>query len=366
MPRRRTLLAAPLLLAGCGRPTSNDTNVAEILRGDNDGAYPLVTAPRPFIFPDDHGPHREYRHEWWYITGNLATATGRGFGFELTLFRFALHPGNTDGASAWRTNQAYMGHFAVSDIASDQFHAASRFAREALEIAGARARPARVWLDNWRIVGLNSDGAPFRIAADADFGAIRLDLETSKPVVLQGDAGYSPKSAERGNATYYYSMTRLAAAGTVTLAEQDFQVSGSAWLDREWGSSALSRQQVGWDWFALQFDDGSELMLYQLRRDDGSADPFSQGVFVAPDGTKRGLQASEFTITHTRTWRSPHSGRRYPLAWRIALPSLALNLEIQPRMDDQELNLGISYWEGAVDIRGDRSGVGYVELTGYA
>lgn len=322
-----------------------------------------------FHFPEDHGPHPEYRSEWWYFTGNLTAPAGRPFGFQLTLFRFALAPTPSDRSSAWAAGQVFMGHLALTDPQSKRFHAFERLSREALGLAGARAEPTRVWLEDWVVEG-RADGG-FRIAAFAGEVGIDLDLRAMKPVVLQGEDGLSQKSAQPGNASYYYSLTRMEARGAVRALGPELPVNGLVWMDREWGTSALGPNQVGWDWFALQLDDGYDLMFYQLRREDGTADPFSKGAWVDPAGSYRPLRAEEVTVKVLGDWRSPRDGARYPARWRLLVPSAGLDLEVRPLIPDQELHLSVRYWEGAVQVTGTRAdqrvaGRGYVELTGYA
>ncbi len=345
-------------------------DVAQVLGGAADTGYARATAPRPFRFPADHGPHPEFRNEWWYFTGNLFAADGRRFGYELTLFRIALSPHAAVRDSAWATNQAYMAHFALTDVRGKRFHFFERFARAAAGLAGARAAPFAVWLEDWRVDAEPQAPATWRLRTGANGIALDLRLTSAKPVVLQGERGLSRKSAEPGNASYYYSLPRLTTEGSVTTNGEVTRVRGTSWLDREWSTSALGPEQVGWDWFALQLDDGSELMYYQLRRADGSRDPFSAGSFIDAAGTAQRLAAQDVDIAVLNHWRSPRNGS-YPARWRLTVPSAQLSLELTPVLADQELAVSVRYWEGAVDVRGTRggraaSGVGYVELTGYA
>lgn len=366
------------------------TSVAEELGEGELAGYARVTAPRPFDFPRDHGPHPEFKHEWWYYTGNLFTPEGRRFGFQLTFFRIALRPEPVASVSAWRDEQIYMAHFALSDIDGGRFHHAQRLSRGALELAGAHpeadmpAAQFAVWLEDWQVtaageapqacVGL---GSPERCqtvelaAAEAGVG-LRLRLASLKPLVLQGEAGLSQKSAAPGNASFYYSMTRLLADGEVMLDGERLPVRGSAWLDREWSTSVLGPGQTGWDWFALQLADGAELMYYRMRRSDGVSDPHSAGIWVGPDAVAHRLAAEDVQLQVADYWTSPHTGVRYPARWRLQVPRLDLRLEVAPALADQELTAtAVQYWEGAVDVQGTAGtapirGVGYVELAGYA
>ena len=336
------------------------------------GSAGFATAvdPRAFVFPTDHGPHVEFATEWWYFTGNVFSADGRRFGYELTFFRKALAAEPVARASAWAANQAYMAHLALTDVAADTMHAFDRFARGAVGLAGARATPMRVWLYDWEVAHAEADGE-FRLSAAAGDVALDFVLEQGRRPVLQGKDGLSRKGPEPGNASYYYSLTRMPTRGSVTIAGRTYDVRGASWMDREWSTSALSPGLAGWDWFALQFDDATELMLYRLRGEDGAASPFSAGTFVRPDGTAAALAADAFTIEVTDWWRSPADGTRYPSAWRVAVPLLDLAVDIVPVVANQEMNLSVRYWEGAVDAHGARAGrsvagTGYVELTGYA
>ena len=341
------------------------------LRAASEQGYAHAIEPRDFRFPADHGPHPDFRTEWWYYTGNLETAEGRRFGFQLTFFRSALAPEMPARESAWATRQAWLAHFTVSDVNGGRFHSFERWSRGAIGLAGAQAEPFRVWVKDWRAEAVREQAPPIHLAAAEGDVGIDLVLQPGKPPVLQGDRGLSRKSAEAGNASYYYSLTRMPTAGTVRLGGERFAVTGLAWMDREWSTSSLGRDQVGWDWFALQLSDGSELMLYLLRRQDGTADPASSGTVVAPTGGARHLRLADFQIEGSGEWRSPRSGARYPAEWRVRIPSEELDLEVRPLLADQELDVSFRYWEGAVEIAGTRRGRpvrgrGYVELTGYA
>ncbi len=342
------------------------------LLSDNDlTGYATATGPRTFTFPADHGPHPDFRNEWWYLTGNLDGQNGERFGFELTIFRFLLAPQqNRQQISRWQSDQVYIGHFAITDEKNEQFHVAERFSRGSMGLAGARAEPFRVWVEDWSITASPDEELSWRIQAREKDISLDLNLTPRKPPVLNGQNGLSQKSTEPGNASYYYSVSRLRTEGRLQLGSQQFAVTGSSWLDREWSSSAFSKDQAGWDWFALQLDDGSDLMFYQLRRKDGSKDPLSAGTWIDDSGDSHYLDADEVQIEITDYWDSPLGGR-YPSAWQLKLPNLDLQLDVEPVIKNQELNATVRYWEGAVDVRGKRNGKklrgrGYVELTGYA
>ncbi len=369
--------------AGCDGSSPDGTararlSLSETLAGADTAGYARAMAVRPFSFPEDHGPHPSFRTEWWYVTGNLAAQDGRAFGFQFTIFRSALAPTPPELASAWATNQAYMGHFTLTDVSDGRFRDFERFARGAGGLAGAVGPEAdstfRVWVEDWELRGAPSgEGFPLRLSAAAGDVALRLRLDQGKPVVLQGDRGLSQKGPEPGNASYYYAHTRLPASGTVVVGVDTLDVSGLAWMDREWSTSALSGDQVGWDWFSLQLDDDWEVMVYQLRLADGSADPLSDGVLIDPEGRKVPLEWGEdLELEVTDQWTSPIDGTVYPSGWRLRAPDRGVDLLIEPVLRDQELDLAFRYWEGSVRVRGtgpggeDTAGLGYVELTGYA
>lgn len=365
--------------AGDGLPRAR-LSLEETLGGADTLGYARAVEPRAFTFPADHGPHPDFRNEWWYVTGNLEAEGGRELGFQFTIFRSALAPppegGGTGAASAWATRQAYMGHFAVTDAGGRRFHAAERFARGSLGLAGAEATPFRVWIEGWSLESAEAGDAgsifPLRLRAADGPVAVDLVLEAGKPPVLQGDQGLSQKGPEPGNASYYYAHTRMPTQGTVVVGADTMRAVGLSWLDREWSTSALSDGQVGWDWFALQLDGGWDLMVYQLRTADGSAHPLSDGVLVDPSGARRPLAwGSDVTVTPTGTWTSPLDGSVYPSGWRIAVPAEGWVLDVTPVLADQELDLAFRYWEGSVRVAGSAAGApvtgrGYVELTGYA
>jgi predicted secreted hydrolase len=345
------------------------SQLAALLGADNEAGFAKALAPREFTFPLDHGPHPEFRNEWWYVTGNLDDEDGRRFGFELTIFRFALAPDSPASSSAWRTNQVYIAHLALTDADGERFFVAQRYARGALGLAGAAASPFRVWVEDWEMSADSKTGAWRITASDDDFG-IELALEPQKPPILNGIDGLSQKSADPGNASYYYSITRLATRGTINVAGREYAVSGLSWLDREWSTSALAANQVGWDWFALQLSDGSDLMFYGLRLDDGTRDAASAGTYVSANSVASHLDRDDVEIAVLDTWNSP-AGGTYPARWRLTVPRFGLDVIVTPVAADQELFTTVRYWEGAVDVAGSQNGSpvtgrGYVELTGYA
>lgn len=346
------------------------------------GKFAQADSPRTFSFPADHGPHPQFRQEWWYVTGNLDADGGQRYGFELTFFRFALAPPAAADArpveaqvplSAWRTRQIWMAHFAITDVAARRFRFAQKLSREALGLAGASGSPLRVWIDDWSLQSVpqgSGQAGAWRLEAQQPGYRIELTLEPQLAAVLNGEQGLSQKSAVPGAASYYYSVPRLAVHGSLLREGRALGVQGLAWLDREWGSGALTAQQSGWDWFALQLDDGTALMFYALRDRHGGRDAHSAGTWVERSGVARTLTNAEVAIDVTGHW-SNDQGDRYPSGWRVRSAALALELTVQPVLADQELRTAPRYWEGAVNVSGARHGVpvggrGYVELVGYA
>jgi predicted secreted hydrolase len=367
------LVALPLLLLRREEPQvrARLLPLADEAQADQSAEYRRATGPADLEFPADHGPHLDYQTEWWYYTGNLVADGGQRFGYQLTFFRRALVPPalRIERKSAWAADQVYMAHLALTDVAGRRYHAFERFARGAAGLAGAQAAPYGVWLEDWRVEEVEPGVTRLR-AAQAGL-MLDLVLTDRKGPVLQGDRGYSPKGPQPGNASYYYSLTRLETSGTVQLADAIYPVGGLSWMDHEWSTSSLAADQVGWDWFSIQMADGSELMVFQLRKEDGSIDPFSSGTLVAPDGSTRHLSRDEFEIRVEDTWHSPRSGATYPARWTVTVPAADLVLQIEPYLADQELAVSYAYWEGAVQVQGERAGQavrghGYVELTGYA
>jgi predicted secreted hydrolase len=371
---RSMLILLALSLFGCGAPAQPQIRaglgVVEAMGSSADAGFAKATEPRPFVFPGDHGPHPEYAIEWWYATGNL-NAGDRHFGYQLTIFRTGLTAHPAARASDWAAENVYMAHFALSDVEGQQFHAFERFSRDGAGLAGASAEPFQVFLEDWSIAGQGGEALPMRLRAAEGEIAIDLTLSSSKPPTLQGDQGLSQKGPSAGNASYYYSLTRMPTEGTVRVGETSYQVTGLSWLDREWSTSALEGDIVGWDWFALHLDSGDDVMFYQLRRADGGPSPFTTGSITGPDGTVRTLSGDDVRLTPLDTWQSPRSGSVYPSRWRLEAPALDLSLELTPFIKDQELPTSVVYWEGAVQIAGTRAGApiggsGYVEMTGYA
>lgn len=341
--------------------------------------FAIATAPYRFVFPRDDGAHFAYQSEWWYFTGHLSAADGRAFGYELTIFRFGLRPGNMKirpGESRWHGSEVYPAHFAITDVRDGVFLHDERFERSALGMGFSAAGKLDVRSGDWSIEGTN----PIRLHAvmpDKGAGkesALWLTLHAQKPRAINGQGGISRKGPCRSCASHYYSMTRLVTTGTLEIGGARYAVDGLSWMDHEYGSDELQPNQSGWDWFALQLDDHREIMLYRLRGKDGATTPQSSGTLVLRDGRVRYLRLADFRVRALGTWKSPQTGAVYPSGWRVQIPSEHVDLTVMPLLRDQELldrQIGVAYWEGDCEVSGvDRSrpvrGVAYVELTGYA
>jgi len=340
--------------------------------------YARAIEPYNWQFPRDFGSHDAFQTEWWYYTGNLSDETGRRFGYQFTIFRRAISPSSVTTHSEWRTNQIFMVHFTVSDIETGQFFHEERYGRGSADLAGALPNDAspdanyRIWVEDWQIYTPDEAHTTTQITAQADQFAVNLTLEQAKAPAFHGDNGLSQKSGEIGNASYYYSLSRLITNGTITINGETFRVSGNTWKDHEFSTSALGAGAKGWDWFGLIFDDNYELMVGKIRMADGGKEPAFGGLLIYPDGTTRYLSSSDFNITATGTWVSPHTNAEYPSGWQITLNGAIFEdgqariLTVTPLATDQELHSGdIAYWEGAVRVEGGFTGYGYAELTGY-
>ena len=337
-----------------------------------------------FEFPRDHFAHPAFDSEWWYYTGNLFTAGGRHFGFELTFFRRAREI-EAPEPSAWDLDQVWLAHFTITDTRGERFFVAERINRSGPGIAGADAGKRRIWNGNWSVEWRSGDeGRPTQVLAAMNReAALRLTLEPRKPVVIHGRDGVSRKVAGEPRAvSHYLSFTRLEAAGTIAVAGEEFAVTGLAWMDHEFFSVYPMEDKVGWDWMSIQLDDGADLMLFGLRDAGGRHGPDTTGTLVDGGGGARriegGARRIEFgsvSLRPGRRWRSEATGAEYPVEWEVTIPDLDLRLDVRPRIDGQEVytegGLLPAYWEGAVRVSGKRegrpvSGVGYLEMTGYA
>jgi predicted secreted hydrolase len=318
-----------------------------------------------YQFPRDHFDHPEFRTEWWYYTGNVHARDGHRFGFELVFFRQGQRRGPSNNPSAWRIDDLYLAHLAVTDIDGRRFRYTKRLNRAGPGLAGISFEDGRIWNGNWEVRWDRSSDVQ-TLSAIADEMRLNLRASPVKGAVIEGENGISQKGEGAGKASHYVSFPRLAVEGTLN----GTPVSGTAWMDHEWFSNQLDSSQQGWDWFSIQLADNTELMLFQLRRTDGGIDPYSAGTFIARDGRATHLKRGDFALQPVSYWTSPKTGARYPTRWRIQVPSLKIVLECSAALADQELisedAAGPTYWEGAVSYSGSSAGIGYLEMTGYA
>jgi predicted secreted hydrolase len=319
-----------------------------------------------YSFPRDHFEHPDFRTEWWYYTGNLRGADGKRFGFELVFFRQGQRRDQPDNRSAWRIDDLYLAHLALTDVDGKRFFPHERLNRAGPGLAGASFDQRRVWNGNWSARWLDDRQT---LEATAEEFHLTLRLDPAKPPVIHGVNGVSQKAEGAGRASHYVSFSRLTVTGEVQLEGASHAVNGTAWMDHEWFTHPLEASQVGWDWFSVQLDDGRDLMLFQLRTAIGSIDPYSSGTLIDARGTARHFSSREFSVDPARYWVSPQTQARYPVGWRIRVPPLGLDLSCDAALDSQELVAGqaggTNYWEGAVRYSGSATGAGYVEMTGY-
>jgi predicted secreted hydrolase len=348
-------------------------------RGEGEGkqiasgfTYQLALPGRKLSFPADHYSHPDFRTEWWYYTGHLETETGKRYGYQVTFFRFGVRDRQQEMKDQPLFTDLYMAHFALSDIAAKKFIYRERINRGYGDRAGAETDRYRVWNEDWRVDGADNHHQIFV----SDRGTtLKLSLRSLKPPTLHGDNGHSQKGEGEGRASYYYSLTRMQTDGALTIDGKTEKVRGLSWMDHEFGSNQLREDQVGWDWFSIQLDNQTELMLYLMRRKDGTVDPYSSGTLVSAGGATKHLALADFGIQVLERWKSPGSGANYPMRWKVSIPSEQIELELNPTFPAQELitsrSTRVTYWEGVVGITGTFRGApvrgnGYVEMTGYA
>jgi len=328
---------------------------------------------RVLEFPRDHASHPDYRIEWWYYTGNLEGDDGRRFGFQVTFFRVGVDR-VPENPSVWSVRDLFMAHLAVTDLDRGQHVMSERLNRAGVAWAGARTDRLEVWNEDWR---LEADDTSHLLQATSDDGRFGVDLRLAadRPPVLHGQDGFSQKGLQPGNASHYYSFTRMETTGEVRLGGETVRVTGLSWMDHEFGTTFLEPSQQGWDWFSLQLDDGTDVMVYVLRQENGASDAHSSGTLVRPTGQVLTLAPEDVKVVPGRAWVSPASGARYPVEWTVEIPDESIRLEVRAAVDAQELHTeqstGVTYWEGAVVVTGRWSGRpvagrGYLEMTGYA
>lgn len=335
--------------------------------------YELALPGRKFTFPKDHASHPTFMTEWWYYTGHLKLDGGGEYGYQLTFFRWRTGAPAAAGArSRWAAENLYFAHFALTDKSRGKFRYSEKVNRPGSGLAGASEDRLHVWNDEWLVERI---GPYHHLKADMPGYAMNLLLEPSKPHVIHGINGVSQKGEGKGRASHYFSYTRMKTSGNLIIGGKEYEVSGESWMDHEFGSNQLLPYQVGWDWFGIQLDDGTELMLYQIRHEGGGIDPYSSGTFVLATGGWEHLRSDEFSLSATGKWLSPRSGASYPMGWRARVPKYGIELEIDPVARDQELDTQgstrVIYWEGAIKARGKSAGKevlgkGYAEMVGYA
>ncbi|GIU21298.1 carotenoid 1,2-hydratase [Shewanella schlegeliana] len=374
-------LVLTLSLGGCFfDDSSSDTKqgMGQLLDGNTQG-YAAVVPGKQLSFPADHQAHDDFRQEWWYLTANLETETGEQLGLQWTQFRIALAPPTTateqksaleleleldpDNAqeSAWKTEQLYMSHTAVTT--KNQHLATEKWSRGHPHFAGTQISPLTIKQDSWQWRSDDNQLFPATLFVTSNSFSYQLKLDSQAPFQLQGDNGYSQKNASGTVASYYYSQPFIKVNGTIELDGKSIRVSGEGWLDREWSSQFLAKTQQGWDWFALRLDDGSTLMLFQLRQNQSNKQHFYSGRRMYRDGRGYNIASKEISMTPT-AWQQTPSGR-YPVSWQIAIPSENIQLTTQALNVDSSMPLSIPYWEGPIKINGSHNGLGYMELTGY-
>ena len=348
-------------------------------RGKGDGeslaadfTYQLALPGRKLSFPADHYSHPDFKTEWWYYTGHLTSTSGKRYGYQVTFFRFGLRDKQKDTKQKPLFSELYMAHFALSDVTAKKFLFRERINRGYGDKAGALTNRYLVWNEDWKVEG-DTDNHSIRI--DDRGTELQLRLKSLKPPVLHGQNGLSQKGEGEGRASYYYSLTRMKTEGELTIDGKKERIQGLTWMDHEFGSNQLADDQVGWDWFSIQLDNQTELMLYLMRRKDGSVDPYSSGTLIDGSGKTTHLALKDYRVEVLERWKSPKSSANYPMKWKVTIADQAIELDITPAFPEQELitnrSTRVTYWEGAAQIRGTArgkpvSGNGYVEMTGYA
>ncbi len=328
-----------------------------------------ITPPVDFSFPRDHGAHYDTKVEWWYFTGNLESSSGRQFGIQVTFFRHGLEPENNKPNEAQlKAKQLIIGHLAIADIQNKKFHFTQRMRRAGAGFANAATDEMHVWLGDWELQQ-NENTLHFQGSAPNLDATLSIKWKPLKPLAKHGKNGYSQKGDDPGNASAYISYTRLETHADLQWKGKTYTLQGLSWFDHEWGTSQLGEDVVGWDWWGLHLDDGRDLMIYQLRKNDGTPIPQSSGTLVNADGTTEHISVKEFTLTPLEYWESPNTDARYPIRWEIEIPKKKLQFQITPKLHSSEMGTdetsGIIYWEGPVECNGSATGSGYMELTGY-
>ncbi|HIA51882.1 MAG TPA: carotenoid 1,2-hydratase [Candidatus Melainabacteria bacterium] len=362
--RHRTIVFAALTAATIFVPFAQ----AEV----TDNFYKKALPGYKFSFPRDHASHEDFKTEWWYYTGHLKSEDGNKYGYELTFFRSGVSPSEKSQSKDKDHSNVYLAHFAVSDINNKKFHFFEKLTRSGLSLGAASKSVLHIYNDGWRV---DEAGDAMMLSADAEKTGIKLLLTSKKPPVIHGKDGVSQKADCIGCASHYYSLTRMETKGLLFIDGKEKRVTGTSWMDHEFGSNQLTEEQIGWDWFSLQLNDNTELMLYMMRKKDGSLDKNSSGTLILADGKAEHLSLSQFKIRSKSKWLSPKSKGNYPMNWDIEIPSKQIKLQVNADFDSQELvtkrSTDVTYWEGSSTITGTKlgkpvTGEGYVEMTGYS
>jgi len=358
-----------MLLSACQpeevATTAPALKLGQILGADNTEGFERALTPRPFVFPADHGAHPKFRNEWWYVTGNVADKNGRFYGYQLTFFRTATRPplDDNNARSRWALGDVWMAHVALTDIDGGKHYSQQLLSRAGPGLAGATLNPFTVWLEDWSLTATGND-FPWHINVKGNIFSLTLELSPLKPMVQQGNKGLSHKSP--GNASYYYSYSRMATTGSLSLGGRQLPVEGLSWFDREWSTSVLDRNQSGWNWLSLQFNSGEELMYFELLDRDQRADSNSQGKWIDKNGHGHTLGLSDIKLTVLKRWTGP-DGQHYPIRWQLDYPGANNSWIVAATLDDQFMDMAVRYWEGAVIIyhtdNMQEAGRGYLEMT---
>lgn len=349
------------ILAGCS-DSEAEKSMSNIL-GDTTASYSEVRPDTRIVFPSDHLSHPSFRQEWWYLTANLKTETGKPIGIQWTQFRMAMSAdiGKPEQTEGWATNQLYLAHTAVT---TEEVHLANeKWSRAHPKFAAVTANPLTIKLDNWKWQAKGDDLFPALLTVESDRFNYQLSLTSHRPLQRQGENGFSRKSADGKVASHYYSQPFIEVKGEIELDGELLSVTGTAWLDREWSSQFLTGSQQGWDWFALRLNDGSTLMLFQLRESNGEQPGFYSARRMYPDGRGENIASSEITMKPSEFHQIDEA--RYPVAWNIVIPNQRIDLNVRALNMEAKMPLSIPYWEGPVFFNGSHSGEGYMELTGY-
>lgn len=344
---------------------SSNLSLLNLLSDNSNISVGEIPEPnKEILFPQDHYDHPNFRNEWWYFTGNLKDINQQEFGYQFTIFRFDNNEGNS--ISSWSASDIYLGHLAISDINNSEYiHKEIFFRKSDLGFAGSDIDNNKIWISNWTI---EFDGNDVHLYARQDEIILDLILNSSSTPILHGNKGYSKKGADRSNASYYYSVTDYETTGEIVIDKSVYEVTGNSWYDHEWSSGVLPKNVIGWDWFSITFSDSSQLMMYQLRNTEGLPTDFSAGTFIDKNNKVTSLKEDQFKLSPIKYWESEVTKIDYPLEWEIKIAELDISIRIIPKINKQEFNSTITYWEGAIDILSENNsllGEGYMELTGY-